>query len=143
MGVQLDGTTNGISFLSLSETAGLGMEADTDSFKVQFEGKNVEQFRYTKSGATVDEEIDALSGATITTNAVTNAVNAGLTYVQSIDSDTSTEESADTDGDTSTEESADTDGDISTEESADTDSDTLLEEAVDTESDTSSNGGDR
>ena len=46
--------------------------------------KNVSQFKYTKSGATVDEEIDALSGATITTNAVTNAVNAGLTYVQSI-----------------------------------------------------------
>jgi RnfABCDGE-type electron transport complex D subunit/RnfABCDGE-type electron transport complex G subunit len=131
MGVQLDGTTNGISFLSLSETAGLGMEADTDSFKAQFEGKNVDQFRYTKSGATVDEEIDALSGATITTNAVTNAVNAGLTYVQSIDSDTSSEESADTDGDTSSEESADTDGDTSSGES------------VDTESDTSSNGGDR
>lgn len=84
MGVRADGTTNGISFLSLSETAGLGMEADTDSFKSQFAGKNVEKFQYTKSGATVDEEIDALSGATITTNAVTNAVNAGLEYVKSI-----------------------------------------------------------
>ena len=84
MGVADDGTTKGISFLSLAETAGLGMEADTDSFKSQFAGKNVAQFKYTKSGATVDEEIDALSGATITTNAVTNAVNAGLTYVQSI-----------------------------------------------------------
>ena len=84
MGVRSDGTTNGISFLSLSETAGLGMEADTDSFKSQFAGKNVDKFQYTKSGATVDEEIDALSGATITTNAVTNAVNAGLEYVKSI-----------------------------------------------------------
>ena len=84
MGVRADGTTNGISFLSLSETAGLGMEADTDSFKSQFSGKKVDKFQYTKSGATVDEEIDALSGATITTNAVTNAVNAGLEYVKSI-----------------------------------------------------------
>ena len=84
MGVSADGTTNGISFLSLSETAGLGMEADTDSFKSQFSGKKVDKFQYTKSGATVDEEIDALSGATITTNAVTNAVNAGLEYVKSI-----------------------------------------------------------
>ena len=84
MGVRADGTTNGISFLSLSETAGLGMEADTDSFKSQFAGKKVDKFQYTKSGATVDEEIDALSGATITTNAVTNAVNAGLEYVKSI-----------------------------------------------------------
>ena len=84
MGVRADGTTNGISLLSLSETAGLGMEADTDSFKSQFAGKKVDKFQYTKSGATVDEEIDALSGATITTNAVTNAVNAGLEYVKSI-----------------------------------------------------------
>ena len=84
MGVRTDGTTNGISFLSLSETAGLGMEADTDSFKSQFAGKKVDKFKYTKSGATVDEEIDALSGATITTNAVTNAVDAGLEYVKSI-----------------------------------------------------------
>ena len=52
----------------------------TDEFKSQFAGKNVAQFKYTKSGAASDEEIDALSGATITTNAVTNAVNAGLSY---------------------------------------------------------------
>ena len=56
------------------------MQADTDEFKSQFAGKNVAQFKYTKSGAASDEEIDALSGATITTNAVTNAVNAGLSY---------------------------------------------------------------
>ena len=59
-------------------------QADTDSFKSQFAGKKVDKFQYTKSGATVDEEIDALSGATITTNAVTNAVNAGLEYVKAI-----------------------------------------------------------
>lgn len=82
VGIADDGTTNGISFLSLSETAGLGMEADTDSFKSQFAGKNVDEFSYTKSGATADEEIDALSGATITTNAVTNAVNSGLAYAR-------------------------------------------------------------
>ena len=84
VGIREDGTVTGIEMLSISETAGLGMEADTDSFKSQFAGKNVDKFQYTKSGATVDEEIDALSGATITTNAVTNAVNAGLEYVKSI-----------------------------------------------------------
>ena len=41
MGVALDGTTLGISFLSISETAGLGMNADTDSFKDQFKDQNV------------------------------------------------------------------------------------------------------
>ena len=62
----------------LSETAGLGMRADTDAFKNQFKDKNVEAFSYTKSGASADDEIDALSGATLTTNAVTNGVNAGI-----------------------------------------------------------------
>lgn len=78
MGVSNDGTMNGISILSISETAGLGMKADTDEFKSQFKDKNVEKFEYTKTGATEDNQIDALSGATITTNAVTNGVNAGL-----------------------------------------------------------------
>ena len=78
MGVQEDGTLNGISILSISETAGLGMRANTDGFKNQFKDKNVEKFTYTKTGAASDDEIDALSGATITTNAMTNGVNAGL-----------------------------------------------------------------
>ena len=78
MGVQDDGTLNGISILSISETAGLGMRATTDDFKNQFRDKNVEKFTYTKTGATSDDEIDALSGATITTNAMTNGVNPRL-----------------------------------------------------------------
>ena len=78
MGVKDDQTLNGISILSISETAGLGMKADTDEFKGQFADKNVEAFQYTKNGASADTEIDALSGATITTNAVVNGVNAGL-----------------------------------------------------------------
>lgn len=82
MGVQNDGTMNGISILSISETAGLGMKADTDDFKNQFKDKNVKKFKYTKTGAASDEEIDALSGATITTNAMTNGVNAGLCAFQ-------------------------------------------------------------
>lgn len=78
MGVRDDQTLNGISILSIGETAGLGMKADTDEFKSQFADKNVEEFQYTKSVATQDSEIDALSGATITTNAMVNGVNAGL-----------------------------------------------------------------
>lgn len=78
MGIQADGTMNGISILSISETAGLGMRANTDEFKSQFVGKNTDQIVYTKNGAFADNEIDALSGATVTTNAMTNGVNAGL-----------------------------------------------------------------
>lgn len=78
MGVSLDGTVNGISFLSISETAGLGMKADTEEFRGQFAQKQVEAFTYTKNGASEEDGIDAISGATITTSAVTDAVNAGL-----------------------------------------------------------------
>ena len=75
---------NGIEILSISETAGLGRKADTDDFKNQFSNKNVAQFNYTKSGAAAEYEIDAISGATITTNAMVNAVNAGLSYAKSL-----------------------------------------------------------
>ncbi len=78
MGVRLDGTLNGISLLTLNETAGLGMNADKPEFKDQYQDKNVESFEVTKTGAAADNEINAISGATITSNAVTGGVNAGL-----------------------------------------------------------------
>ncbi|MFI3170986.1 MAG: RnfABCDGE type electron transport complex subunit G [Eubacteriales bacterium] len=80
MGICNDGTINGISFLTLSETAGLGMNASTPDFKDQFADKSVESFEVTKTGSTSENQIDALSGATITSTAVTNGVNAGITY---------------------------------------------------------------
>ena len=79
MGITHEGTLNGISLLSISETAGLGMRAG-EVLVPQFADKNVSKFTYTKTGATADSEIDAISGATITTNAVVNGVNAGLAY---------------------------------------------------------------
>lgn len=81
MGVADDGTLNGISLLSISETAGLGMRAG-EVLVPQFAGKQVEKFNYTKTGAASNDQIDAISGATITTNAVVNGVNAGLLCFQ-------------------------------------------------------------
>lgn len=81
MGVTNEGVLNGISLLSISETAGLGMRAD-EVLKPQFAGKSAEKYEYTKTGAVADNQIDAISGATITTNAVVNGVNAGLYYFQ-------------------------------------------------------------
>lgn len=78
MSVTLDGTLNGISILDINETAGLGMNATKDEFKGQFAGKQVDAFEVTKSGAASDNEINAISGATITSKAITGGVNAGL-----------------------------------------------------------------
>lgn len=83
LGVKMDGTVNGISILAIAETPGLGMEAES-VLKPQFAGKNVAQFTVTKTGAVSDEQIDAISGATITSDAVTNGVNAGLYYFQNV-----------------------------------------------------------
>lgn len=79
LGVKLDGTVTGISILSISETPGLGLNADK-ILVPQFQQKNVAAFEYTKSGATTENQIDAISGATITTKAITNGVNSGLIF---------------------------------------------------------------
>ena len=81
IGVREDGTLNGMSILSISETPGLGMKAE-EVLKPQFEGKKADSYVYTKDGASAADEIDAITSATITTNAVTNGVNAGLYYFQ-------------------------------------------------------------
>ena len=81
VGITADGTVSGLSFLSISETAGLGMKATEPSFYEQYVGVQAEQFYVSKDGGQ-GEPIDALSGATITTRAVTGAVNAALGYFQ-------------------------------------------------------------
>ncbi len=82
-GISGDGVLNGISILTINETAGLGMNAEK-VLKPQFAGKNVEKFSYTKTGSSSDNEVDAISGATITTNAFVNAVNCCLKYFSDV-----------------------------------------------------------
>lgn len=82
VGVSVDGTVTGIEFLEIAETPGLGMNATNDDFKNKFKDKNVESFIVSKSGASAENEIDAIGGATITTNATVGAVNAALYFVQ-------------------------------------------------------------
>ncbi|MCR5426141.1 MAG: RnfABCDGE type electron transport complex subunit G [Lachnospiraceae bacterium] len=77
LGVDLEGKLRDVSILDISETAGLGMNAES-VLVPQFHDKAVSSFTYTKTGSTSESEIDAISGATITTKAFTNAVNYGL-----------------------------------------------------------------
>lgn len=81
MGVTMEGVLNDISILEIKETPGLGMKAEA-VLVPQFSNKQVESFTYTKTGSQSDSEIDAISGATVTTKAITNAVNGGLKVVQ-------------------------------------------------------------
>lgn len=82
VGVKADGTISGMDFLSISETAGLGMNADTDDFKNQFVGKFGEIG--INKNAPAENEIQALTGATITSKAVTNAVNIALELFEEV-----------------------------------------------------------
>lgn len=81
IGLSADGTITGIAFTELHETAGMGMKCDESTFKDQFAGKNVEKFTLNKSGgAASDEEINSVSGASVSSGAVVNAVNAALDF---------------------------------------------------------------
>jgi len=81
-GYSLEGSIKGIQIMSISETAGLGMNATKPEFLNQFLNKKVDKFVVTKTGASSEEQIDAISGATITSKAVTNAINAGISFIQ-------------------------------------------------------------
>ena len=81
VGITKDNIINGIEFLSIAETPGLGMRATEDEFKTQFNGKKGAVLSVTKSGNAGEAEINAISGATITSRAVTNAVNAAEYFV--------------------------------------------------------------
>lgn len=84
MGYTADGMVTAVEILSMNETAGLGDRAKEDSFKGQFAQKKVDQFNLTKTGAQAENDIDAISSATVTSTAVTDAVNAGIVFANDL-----------------------------------------------------------
>jgi electron transport complex protein RnfG len=84
LGYSVDGVIQGMEIISMNETPGFGAKANEPVFKDQFKGKKADQIEFTKSGATEENQIDAVSGATITTTAITNAVNSGLRFINDL-----------------------------------------------------------
>ena len=81
MGIAADGTVNRISFTELHETPGKGMLAADEEFISQFDNRSVTSFKLlTGSAAEVSNGIDCISGATVTSKAIVNAVNAALDF---------------------------------------------------------------
>lgn len=76
-GVDADGAVKKIKILELSETPGLGMNAKKDSFLDQYIGING-AISVVKNKKARTNEIQALTGATITSSAVSGAVNKAL-----------------------------------------------------------------
>lgn len=85
--VGIDATNNqvsGINVVSNSETPGLGAKAAEASFSDQYKGKPAEALSVIKNGTPGDTEIVAISGATITSAAVTSGVNAAIEVYSSL-----------------------------------------------------------
>ena len=82
-GYNTEGVVTGLAFLSIKETPGIGMKADEPAFKDQFAGNKADQLVSVKSGAG-DGEINAISGATFTTDGVIKGVNAGICFMKEL-----------------------------------------------------------
>lgn len=84
-GITADGQVAGVKITEQDETPGLGQKALDASFTDQYKKAAPENgFEVTKQGATADNEIDALAGATITSRAVTNSVNQAITIFKTL-----------------------------------------------------------
>lgn len=85
--VNPDGTVKSVAILDVSnETPGLGQNAAKESFYTQYEGKK-SGISLLKNGADSEKnEVNAVTGATITSTAVNKAVNTALEQFESVKS---------------------------------------------------------
>lgn len=83
VGIGADGAVTGVTIVSLSETPGLGSHGQDPAFLNQFIGKSG-AVEVTKTGE--EGKINAISGATITSRAVTSGVNASLAAAAEVQS---------------------------------------------------------
>lgn len=78
IGVNNDGAVTGLQVRSMEETAGLGAEALTD-------WEFLSQFLNTQGDTEVGTNVDAISGATVTSKAIARSVNSAVGFVTGAD----------------------------------------------------------
>ncbi|MBR2477189.1 MAG: RnfABCDGE type electron transport complex subunit G [Clostridia bacterium] len=83
VGVDTDGVVTGVKITEMSETPGLGAKANDDGFTEAYKGKTG-GIKVRKSGTPGSDEISAISGATVTSKAVTEGVNAAVETVNGL-----------------------------------------------------------
>ncbi len=84
VGIKADGSISGVNIGNMTETPGLGAKAQEEAFYGQYAGKPATELSVIKSGSAGETEIQAISGATITSKAVTTGVNAAVEVYDSI-----------------------------------------------------------
>ena len=82
VGVYNDGTVSGLVVRELRETRGLGGRALTDT-------EFLSQFLNTRGDAAVGDNVDALTGATVTSRAIARGVNSAAAFVSGVDASSS------------------------------------------------------
>lgn len=82
IGVDNDGDVKGLVVREMAETYGLGANALTD---VDF----LAQFLWTEGDAEIGTNVDAITGATVTSKAVTRSVNSAVGFMTGVDATTS------------------------------------------------------
>jgi len=82
-GYTTDGTCTGLAFLSIEETPGFGLKANEPEFKNQFAGNKGDYFGYEGNEAGM-AKINAITGATETTKGVVKGVNAGICFIEEL-----------------------------------------------------------
>lgn len=84
-GITADGAISGVVILSHGETPGLGANAEKEEFRAQYgqavPPSGMELVKYQTPG---EGQVEAMTGATITSTAVTNAVNQAIERYHSI-----------------------------------------------------------
>ena len=80
IGVTIEGKVTGLVVRDMSDTLGLGGNALTDHAFLA-------QFLNTSGEAEVGTNIDAISGATVTSKAITRGINSAVAYVTGADTD--------------------------------------------------------
>lgn len=84
VGISTDGKVTGIKILSHSETPGLGANAPEPKFSDQYKNKSIkEKLEVVKVVPTKENQIQAITGATITSKAVTLGVNDAVDFYNS------------------------------------------------------------
>lgn len=84
-GIDVEGTITGVIVLEHGETPGLGANAEKTEFRDQYKqpvANNVGGISVVKFQAPNEGEIEAMTGATITSRAVTDAVNKAIAAYQ-------------------------------------------------------------
>ena len=83
VGITNAGHLRAVSILNQSETPGLGAKSALPAFYGQYENKDVKSFTVVKTEPGAPDQIQAISGATITTNGVTAGANTALSHWRS------------------------------------------------------------